>query len=97
MYLSLLLFAKAIRSLFATLYEASRSATEIVGLVALIGLQTMFNYQNYIYDFPTVAIFAIGLQLLAQRRLLSFFAVYSIGLFSKETVVLLAAVFALDQ
>jgi len=97
MYLSLLLFARAIRSLFATLYDASRFAAEVVALVALIGLQSMFNYQNYIYDLPTIAIFAVGLTLLAQRRLLAFFIVYSIGLFSKETVVLLAAVFALDQ
>lgn len=97
MFVSLLLFARAVRELFKTLYEASPLASEVVALVALIGLQTMFNYQNYIYDFPTIALFSLGLQLLAQERFSAFFAVYLVGLFSKETVVLLAVVFVLNQ
>lgn len=97
MYISLLLFAGAVRNLVNTLYDASPLVAEVVAVVALVGLQTMFNYQNYIYDFPTIALFAVGLQLLAQQRFYLFFVVYSIGLFSKETVVLLGLAFALDQ
>jgi hypothetical protein len=79
------------------LYDSTELANEVVALAALVALQTMFNYQNYIYDIPTLAIFTFGLQLLAQERILFFVAVYSVGLFCKETVVLLALVFFLHN
>ena len=95
LFASLLLFARSIRRLFGTLYEASALSAEVVALVAIVGLPTMFNYANYLYDFPTIALFTLGLQLLSQERLAAFAVVYAIGLFSKETMVLLAMVFAL--
>jgi hypothetical protein len=90
-FVALLLFPFALRDLFACLYAAEEKVVSLVPLAAMAALPPFFMVgTHYIYDFPALLLFTLGLRLLIQRRWLPYYAVLAIGCVNKETMVLLA-------
>lgn len=90
MYASLVGFVYALRHfLTSVLPEIPWTWRWSASIAAIAGLPPFFWYQNYLYDFPTLLFFALGLLLLHQRRWLLFFPVYALSCFNKETTILL--------
>lgn len=88
---ALLLFPFALRALFASLYAAEETVVALVPLAAMAALPPFFLVgTHYIYDFPVLLLFTLGLLLLIQRRWLLYYAIFAIGCVNKETMVLLA-------
>jgi hypothetical protein len=94
-YPFLLGFVAALRALVRELYDASPATVDFISLAALAGVPVFFVYTNYIYDFPTLCLFTLGLLLLARRRFGLYLLAFAVALFNKETIVLLVGVFAL--
>lgn len=67
------------------------------GAAGLALLPLHFGYQNFIYDFPGLALFTLGLLLLWQRRWPAFYLLWPLGVLNKETFVLLAPVFVIRE
>ena len=95
--LSLVLFALAFRRLAARTLglDPVRAALAAAGALALVPIH--FGYQNYLYDFPGLALFTLGLVLVAERRWGLFYFLWPLGLLNKETFVLLTPVFVLGE
>ena len=51
---------------------------------------------SYIYDFPTLALFTLGLTLLAQWKMVWFLLIFMFGCVNKETIVLLTLIYMLE-
>ena len=51
-----------------------------------------FGYQNFIYDFPVLALFTLALVFLVERRWRAFYLLWPVGLLNKETFILLLPV-----
>ncbi|HVZ38824.1 MAG TPA: hypothetical protein VHI13_06080 [Candidatus Kapabacteria bacterium] len=95
-FASLLAFAFTVRALWTTFYETDRWITNAVPLAALLLLPPIFpTGPHYIYDFPALLLFTLGLVALLQRRWLLYYPVLAIGLLNKETMVLLPLLFIL--
>jgi hypothetical protein len=94
--LSLFLFALAFRRLAARTLglDPVRASLAAAGALALVPIH--FGYQNYLYDFPGLALFTLGLVLVAERRWGLFYLLWPVGLLNKETFVLLTPVFVLS-
>lgn len=95
--LSLFLFALAFRRLAARTLRLDpvRAALAAAGALALVPIH--LGYQNYLYDFPGLALFTLGLSLVAERRWGLFYLLWPVGLLNKETFVLLTPVFVLSE
>ncbi len=91
---SLVLFAWAFERWFAIVSGAGPTAAFVAGLAGLALLPLHFGYQNFVYDFPALALFTLGLLFLARRSWIAFYVLWPIGLLNKETFLLLAVVFA---
>jgi len=93
-FLCLLGFAFTIRSLWSTVYDTEPRMSNLVPLVALLALPPLFpTGPHYIYDFPTLFLFTLGLTLLIKERWALFYPVFLIGCLNKETMVLLTFLF----
>ncbi len=93
-FLCLLGFAFAIRALWNTVYDTEPRMTNLVPPVALLGLPPFFpTGPHYIYDFPTLFFFTLGLTLLIKERWTLFYPVFVVGCINKETMVLLTFLF----
>lgn len=95
MYLSLLGFAFAVRYLFAAVYGASGLFKDSIPLAALLCLPPFFTYHSYIYDFPALFLFTLGLALMVRQRWPSFVLVFLLACVNKETAILLTMVFCI--
>jgi len=96
-YLFLIGFAFALRWLVLEIYDTSHWVVLFLPFFALAALPMMFRYFSYVYDFANLMFFTLGLIMLARRNMTAFYAVYIIGLFNKETMVLLALVYWLQM
>jgi hypothetical protein len=89
-------FAFVVRTLWSTLYSTEQRITNLVPLLALLALPPLFpTGPHYIYDFPALFFFTLGLTLLVQRRWRFFYPVFITGILNKETIILLSVLFAL--
>ena len=95
MFLSLLGFAFALRCLFSENYESPGMVKELVPVFALLGLPVFFRYYSYIYDFPTLFFFTLGLLLIVRNRWYVYYPVFILGCINKETTILLTVIFAI--
>ena len=97
MYLSLLGFVWAFRKLFDELYSSVLWFKNLVTIFLLFAIPAMFqpNYSNYIYDFPALFLFTLGLYLLQIRNWKYFLILFFISCFNKETTILLTLIFAI--
>jgi hypothetical protein len=87
--------AFSLRRMCKRLYAAPALFPEVVPLVALIALPSLFSYHNYIYDPGTLVFSALSLEALVAGRWWWFVGVVATGYFNKETIVLFVPVFAL--
>ncbi|MBS1912780.1 MAG: hypothetical protein JST22_12400 [Bacteroidetes bacterium] len=95
-FASLLAFTFTVRTLWTTFYETDRWITNAVPLAALLLLPPIFpTGPHYIYDFPALFLFTLGMVALLQHRWVLYYPVLAIGLLNKETMVLLPLLFIL--
>lgn len=95
MYMSLWGFLWALRYLLQGLYQVSVHVQDLVVLFALAGLPLMFRYYSYLYDFPTLFLFTLGLALMTRTRWKLFVLVYVLACLNKETTILLTMIFVI--
>ena len=95
MYLSLLGFVFIFRKLFKEIYSSPEWFVNLISIILLFALPTMFQYYSYVYDFPTLFLFTFGLVLLRQRNWKYFLILFFISCFNKETTILLTLIFAI--
>jgi hypothetical protein len=95
-YASLVGFVFAIRAMALAFYRTTSTGANLAALLAVVGLPPFFrSYPGYLYDFPALLLFTLGLTLMAQRRWRAFLLVFLLGAINKETIVLLTLVFAI--
>jgi hypothetical protein len=93
MFLSLWGFSFAVRYLFTLFYNTSSWIADSVSVLALLGLPTMFQYTSFIYDFPLLLLYTLGLIFLYKQDWIKFLIIFLIGCINKETTILLTLVF----
>lgn len=94
---SLTLFAAAFARLLIAALGAGAASAAWGGALGLALVPIHFGYQNFVYDFPGLALFTLGLVFLQERRWRAFYLLWPLGLLNKETFVLIAPVFAITQ
>ena len=94
-YIFLIGFVIAFRKLFNAIYFVPYWFLNLVTIFVLLGLPAMFEYYSYVYDFPTIFFFTLGLYLLRKKNWKLFLLMYLISCFNKETTILLTLVFAI--
>ena len=85
------------RAAIAFFYAPPTWLKDLLPLLGLIFLPVFYRYVNYDYDLPQVFLFTWGLLLLAKRRWRSFYPVFALGAFSKETTLLLVVIHILGH
>ncbi|MBU4330903.1 MAG: hypothetical protein ABIK95_07285 [Acidobacteriota bacterium] len=93
MYLSLVGFVIALRYLFLGLYKIPPLIIDLTCVAALGVLPAFFKYTSFLYDFPILFLFTLGLGLLARKRWGAYILVFTLGCLNKETTVLLVLVY----
>ena len=94
-WLSLVLFAIAFERLARAWLGGAGPAPALAAGVMLLLVPIHFGYQNFVYDFPELALFTLGLAMIAERRWIAYRFVVALALVNKETSVLLVPVFAI--
>jgi hypothetical protein len=95
MWISLIGFVYAFRKLLVVIYNSPDWFTNSISLTALFALPTMFQYYSYIYDFPTLFLFTLGLVFLVKQKWTYFLILFFISCFNKETTILLTLIFTI--
>lgn len=97
MYVSLLGFVYAFRKLFDEIYTTPLWFKNVISIILLFAIPAMYqpNYSNYVYDFPALCLFTLGLLFLKQRKWNHFLILFFIACFNKETIILLTMIFAI--
>ena len=95
MYLSLIGFVSVFRKLFTEIYSSPKWFTNLISIIMLLVLPPMFQYYSYVYDFPTLFLFTLGLVFLKQRNWKYFLILFFVACFNKETIILLTLIFAI--
>ena len=86
--LSVLGFAFAFRGLFNNVYKVQPLVSNLMTLVALLGLTPMLFF-GYIYDLPNLFLTTLALFCIAAQRKTAYWAVFTLAVFNKETAVVL--------
>jgi len=89
-------FALALRRLAGVTLGVTGWRRDVVPVPALVLLPCMYIYMNYVYDFPALFLFTLGLLMVAERRRAAFLAVFAVGCLNKETTILLSLVWFLQ-
>ena len=92
---SLVGFGLAIRYLFNGIFHAPARFVDLVSLAAIACLPFFFKYYSYIYDFPTLFLFTLGLGLMVRCKWPQFLILFLIACLNKETAILLTLMFAI--
>jgi hypothetical protein len=95
MWLFLFGFLYVFKRLLAEIYLSPDWFTNFISLTALLALPAMFQYYSYIYDFPTLFLFTLGLLFIIKHKWSYFLVLFFISCFNKETVILLTMIFAI--
>jgi hypothetical protein len=96
MYLSLAGFVVAIRYFFTAVFRSPSKFVDLVSLLALLGLPPFFQYYSYLYDFPTLFLFTLGLGLMVRRKWRIYLCVFFLACLNKETMILLTLIFVVN-
>ncbi|NQS98103.1 MAG: hypothetical protein HQ591_06595 [candidate division Zixibacteria bacterium] len=94
-FLFLLGFVFSLRYLFEGVYKASILSKDILAISALLILPSFFDYMSYLYDFPALCLFTLGLGLMVREKWVLFLIIYTLGCINKETTILLSLIFAI--
>jgi len=97
MYLSLLGYVYAFRKLFDEIYSSPLWFKNVISIIVLLVIPAMFQpiYSNYVYDFPALFLFTLGLLFLKQQSWKNYLLLFLIACFNKETTILLTMIFAI--
>jgi hypothetical protein len=95
MVASLIGFYYAMKYLLQGIFHTSPVTVDVISLVALGCLPVFFEYYSYIYDFPTLFLFTLGLGLLVRRKWKAYLIVFTLACFNKETIILLTGIYAI--
>lgn len=93
----LLGFALSLRRLGTLALKRHDFVPDLVPAAALLVLPTMYLYMSYVYDFPNLFLFTLGLVLIFERRTAAFLAVFVLASANKETAILLTLVWLLTS
>ena len=93
MFFSLWGFAIALRHLFTLFYDSFPFLPNLVSILALLGLPTMFQYASFLYDFPSLILYTLGLIFLYQQDWKKFLILYPVACLNKETTILLTFIY----
>jgi len=93
---SLIGFAFVFERFYSSLYETYDVVTNALPTLAVLCLPPFFDVgTHYIYDFPSLLLFTMGLLLMQKRKWTLFYPVFIIGCLNKETMVILLVGFVL--
>ena len=96
MWLALLGFVWAFQGLTRATIETSEKLYRLLPILALVLMPAYFaEYYCYLYDFPVLFLFCLGLYFLATENWIGFFVLYPLSCFNKETTILLTVVYCL--
>lgn len=84
-----------LRALLRSLYVVPRGFERAAVLFIFAGLPSCFRYNVFIYDFATLALFALGLTMMVRRRWVFYLLVHLLACLNKETAALLTVIFAI--
>lgn len=93
LFISLLLFVHAFGVLAKSQYEMNPVFRRVLSIAALAGLPCFFRYYSYLYDFPHLVLFCYAMAMMSLRRWKFYFPLFVLACLSKETTVLLVAMF----
>ena len=93
MFIALFGFALAVRKYFTLFYNSPPVFADSISVLALLGLPPMFRYTSFLYDFPLLFLFTLGLIFLFKKDWKYFILFFLIGCFNKETTILLTLIF----
>lgn len=94
-YVAILGFLIVLRRMTGVFLGYGPALQVIASLMCGLLLPLFFKHgAHLVYDLPALLFFAAGLLLLAERRWLPFYTVFVLGLLNKETMALMAVVFA---
>ena len=93
MFLSLAGFTFAFRVLMKAFYNVSEGVANGVSLLVLCLIPMFFDKCSYLYDFPVLLLFTLGLYLMYREKWAWFLIVFTIGCLNKETTILLTMIY----
>ena len=94
-FVFLALFPFVIQSTVRLLYETNEWIINMFPLLIMLGIPMFFHAgTRYIYDFPALSLFALGFYFMLRRHWYMYYLFFLIGLVNKETMVILAILFA---
>jgi hypothetical protein len=92
----LIMFPFVMRLLLRNIYETEEWIINLVPVLLLIGLLQFFHIgTRYIYDFPALTLFSLGLYLMSVKRWYYYYGIFIIGLINKETMIFLCVPMAI--
>lgn len=91
---ALIIFPFVVRGLWNYFYETDIHISNTIPIIVLLILPTLFwTGPHYIYDFPALLLFTLGLFLLLKQRWIYFYIIFILGCFNKETMVFLTPLY----
>ncbi|MCA9438025.1 MAG: hypothetical protein KC978_19730, partial [Candidatus Omnitrophica bacterium] len=94
MWVSLLAFVWIFRRLMRETIETYHLFYLLIPILAVVLMPAYFaEYYCYLYDFPHLFLFTLGLYFLASRNWTAFLILYPISCLNKETTVLLTVIY----
>jgi hypothetical protein len=89
--------AFALRYLIRLFYDYPSFVEELAPVGGLMILPVFFKYYSYIYDPCTLFLFTLAVGLMATRRYSLFYLIFLLATFNKETSILVAALFFMQE
>lgn len=93
--LALVGFAAAFCGLARAVWDVGETTAALAAAAAVLLVPLHFGYQNFVYDFPALALFTLGVKYAHERRVAAFTALWPVGLLNKETYLLTAVSFVM--
>jgi hypothetical protein len=95
--LSTIGFAFALWWLARLMLDAPAPALDAIPVITLFALPGFYGYGSMLYDLPALALFTLGLALIATRRFWLYAVVFAACVLNKETALLLVLVWVISE
>ena len=92
-YASIMGFAFILMKFILLFYSAEERFLYLFSLIAIAGLPIFFKYYSYLYDFPQLFLFTLGLFLLVKQKWSFYLILLAISTVNKETSILLIFIY----
>jgi hypothetical protein len=89
------LLSLVMQKLWEEMYTTPKPHGYAFSILGLLGLPVLFKYHSYIYDFPSLLLYASCILMMARRRWGLYFILFGLSSLSKETTALLILIFAI--